>query len=80
MCLSHRHISEFFIDVNSNRVIFLHKLKQKWKVGVIRDVRKRTYFVVYEDGDSWGTITLKKKKGKFLPTDAWELYVQQYDL
>lgn len=49
-------------------------------LGVIRDNMRRSYLIVFEAEELWKTTALKKKHGKFIETDLWELYVQQYDL
>ena len=83
MCLpqQRRHF-DYFIDINSNRIIFQDKHVNRWFIGVIRDdnPRGRKYLVVYERDDLWYTTHLKKNKGEFISTDLWEMYVQQYDL
>ena len=79
MCLA-KQGGVFYIDVNSNRIFFFDNTAQQWRVGVIREKVGRRYIVILEAGESYAVTYMKTSRGKFLETDVWEMYMEEYNI
>lgn len=74
-CHSASQQGDYFIDVNSHRILFVHK--GVWCTGIVRETMKREYLVVYEFDGDWEITTLLKSNAEFISPDLWDLYYEQ---
>lgn len=64
--------SFYYINIETHSILF--RYKGHWRVGIVKENRKKTYIIKYNENRHWHLVNLSKRQAKFVDESAWEYY------